>query len=443
MKVLVVDDERKMGVILKDALEEDGHEVTTREKSAEAARLLEREPFDLLLTDLKMAPPDGLELLRLARASRPDMAVILMTAYATAQTAVQAMRAGASDYLIKPFELDELRLRVRKLERERRLGEDVRLLQQENELLKKETGASLRMDRMIGKSAAMRDVFELAEKVAGTEATVLVRGESGTGKSLLARAIHGASPRSGGPFITVNCGALPENLLESELFGHEKGAFTGATSSRQGRFEYANGGTILLDEVGDMPLATQVKLLRVLEQNEIVRVGSNAPIHVDVRILAATHRRLEDLVKEGKFREDLYFRLKVVTVTIPPLRERKDDIPLLAEHFIRELSAQHEKPISGLSPQARQRLTQYDWPGNVRELRNCIEHMVVVTTDPILDLDDLPDHIAPGEVPPATATQLVGMSLQEAERGLIKNTLAAVGGTVAGDRAWPNGDTRR
>ncbi len=419
--VLIVDDHADHAQALAEALEALPCQTELATSGEEALRRLADNPYDLVITDLVMADVDGMEILRKAKERIPDIEVIMVTGHATVENAVEAMQQGAATYLRKPVNLEELRAAVRNvLEKQS--------LRRTNLELRRQLDRRFGFEGVVGNNPRMLRLVETLKQIAPTDATVLIYGESGSGKELVARAIHNNSRRRNARFVALNCAAISEGILESELFGHEKGAFTGATTARQGRFEYADGGTMLLDEVGDMPLATQVKLLRVLEQNEIVRVGSNTPIHVDVRILAATHRRLEDLVKEGKFREDLYFRLKVVTVNIPPLRERKDDIPLLAEHFIRELSAQHEKPISGLSPQARQRLTQYDWPGNVRELRNCIEHMIVVTTDPILDLNDLPDHIAPGEVPPAAAPQLVGMSLQEAERQLIKNTLAAVGG---------------
>jgi two-component system response regulator HydG len=339
----------------------------------------------------------------------------------TRQNAVAAMQKGAATYLRKPVNLEELRAVVRNALEHQHLRRD-------NLALRQQLDQRYGFENIVGNNPRMLRVLETLRQIAPTNATVLIYGESGTGKELVARALHNNSRRRQSRFVALNCGALSEGILESELFGHTRGAFTGASEARQGRFEYADGGTLLLDEVGDMPPSTQVKLLRVLEQNEIVRVGSNTPIHVDVRIIAATHRRLEDLVKEGTFREDLYFRLKVVTLYIPPLRERKDDIPLLATHFLKELSDAHGKEVAELSPEARKRLTQYDWPGNVRELRNCIEHMIVVTTDPILGEDDLPDHVVPGETPPDEPTALVGISIQEAERELIRNTLAMVGG---------------
>ncbi len=430
MKILVVDDERKMGVILRGALEDSGHAVTALEKSRDAEELLGREPFDLLVTDLKMAPPDGLTLLKRAREARPGMAVILMTAYATAQTAVEAMKAGAYDYLVKPFELDELRLRVKKLERELELGEDVRALERENALLKREAGAALRLDRMIGRSAVMRDVFELAEKVAGTDATVLVRGESGTGKSLLARAIHRSSPRAGGPFVIVNCGALPENLLESELFGHEKGAFTGAVARKPGRFLTAVGGTLFLDEIGEMSPALQVKLLQVLEEKQFYAVGSDHPTEVDVRIIAATNRELEDAIEEGGFREDLFYRLNVFPIAVPPLRARREDIPVLLDHFLSRFG----RTFGDLAADARESLLDYPFPGNVREMENLVERAAILAGSatiekrhfPALGTRRPPSGASGGVAAPEIPDE--GLHLEDLEKELILKALEKAGG---------------
>lgn len=428
MKVLVVDDERKMGVILKGALEDDGHEVTTHERSKDAMASLGQEPFDLLITDLKMAPPDGLELLKHTRETLPHTEVILMTAYATAQTAVDAMKAGAYDYLIKPFELDELRLRVKKLERERELGENVRLLEQENQLLKQEASSPLRLGNLIGKSSVIRDVFDLAEKVASTDATVLIRGESGTGKSLFARAIHQASPRAGNPFVTVNCGALPESLLESELFGHEKGAFTGAVGKRLGRFASAQGGTIFLDEIGEMSSSLQVKLLQVLEEGEYYPVGSEAPSSADARVLAATNRDLEEAIAEGDFREDLFYRLNVFPIAVPPLRARKQDIPVLLDHFL----GRYDRTAADLTEAARAALLEYPFHGNVRELENMVERACILAGQGPVDRSHFPSldqsrsrdsrHSGVPEIPDE------GLSLTELEKELILQALEKAGG---------------
>ncbi len=427
MKILVVDDERKMGVIVGGALADEGHEVTTLENSAEASALLTREPFDLVVTDLKMAPPDGLELLKTARKARPDVAVILMTAYATAQTAVEAMKAGAYDYLVKPFELDELRIRVRKLERERELGEDVRRLRRENTELRRGGTGSVRLDRLIGKSASMRDVFELAEKVAVTDATVLIRGESGTGKSLLARAIHAASPRAVAPFVAVNCGALPENLLESELFGHERGAFTGAVARKPGRFATAQGGTVFLDEIGEITPALQVKLLQVIEEKQFHPVGSDRPTSVDVRIIAATNRDLDEAIAEGEFREDLFYRLNVFPIAVPPLRARREDIPLLLDHFLSRFG----RSAADLAPESRAALFDYAFPGNVREMENLVERSVILAGSAPIERKHFP---ALGDRAASPAGRIAveipdeGLSLEALEKELILKALDKAGG---------------
>jgi DNA-binding NtrC family response regulator len=430
MKVLVVDDERKMGVILRGALEDEGHDVTTHERSQDALTSLEVEPFDLMITDLKMAPPDGLELLRLSREKRPHTAVILMTAYATAQTAVEAMKAGAYDYLVKPFELDELRIRVNKLERERELGENVRILERENELLKQETGSTLRLGNLIGKSAVTRDVFELTGKVATTDATVLIYGESGTGKSLLARAIHAASARADGPLVTVNCGALPENLLESELFGHEKGAFTGAVAKKLGRFATADGGTVFLDEIGEMSAPVQVKLLQVLENREFYPVGSESPVSVDVRVVAATNRNLEEAIAEGDFREDLFYRLNVFPIPVPPLRARKEDIALLLDHFL----TRYRRSFEDLTEEARMALLEYSYPGNIRELENLVERAAILAGRDPIERRHFPSLDRPAPRAGGKDRSIVpeipddGLSLTELEKELILKAMEKAGG---------------
>ena len=429
MKILVVDDERKMGVILKGALEDAGHTVEAMERSADALKSLQSAPYDLLITDLKMAPPDGLELMREARSRRPDLPVILMTAYATAQTAVEAMRRGAYDYLIKPFELDEMVLRVNKIARERELGESVRVLRRENQRLQEESGSPSRLDGIIGKSSVMRDVFDLAAKVAVTDATVLIRGESGTGKSLLARAVHAGSSRASGPFVTVNCGALPENLLESELFGHEKGAFTGAVAAKQGRFVPADGGTIFLDEIGEMPAPLQVKLLQVLEEKQFYPVGSDQPVRVDVRILAATNRDLDEAIAEGEFREDLYYRLNVFPIVMPPLKARRDDVFELLAHFLSRFG----RSLADLTEAARSALGAYAFPGNVRELENMVERAAILAGNEPIDVRHFPALSAPpaggarvGFTVPEIPDE--GLPLETLERELILKALDKAGG---------------
>ena len=419
--VLIIDDDVAHGDAIAQALEHVHCRCNVVASGREGLDHLAEEHYDLVITDLVMTGVDGMEVLVQAKKRHPDIEVILVTGYATVENAVAAMQKGAFTYLRKPVNLEELRAVVRNTV-------EHQTLRRTNVELRQQLDQRYGFESIIGNNPRMLRLLETLRQIAPTNATVLVYGESGTGKELVARAIHNNSRRRQARFVALNCGALSEGILESELFGHTKGAFTGATDARLGRFEYADGGTMLLDEVGDMPLSTQVKLLRVLEQNEIIRVGSNTPIHVDARIVAATHRRLEDLVKEGRFRQDLYFRLKVVTLYIPPLRGRRDDIPLLASHFLNELADAHGKEITEISSDAHRRLTQHDWPGNVRELRNCIEHMIVVTTDPVLGVDDLPDHIVPGDSPPPQPPTLVGISLAEAERELIRNTLTVVGG---------------
>lgn len=427
MKILVVDDERKMGVILAGALADWGHSVETASGGREALGRLEAATFDLLLTDLKMAPPDGLALLSEARGRFPAMAVILMTAYASAATAVEALRLGASDYLFKPFELDELRHRLARLEEGRVLARDVTRLTRENALLSARVDEQFSFERLIGKSAAMHDVFALAEAVAATDATVLLRGETGTGKGLLARALHARSPRSGGPFVKVNCGALPENLLESELFGHERGAFTGASQRRAGRFLAASGGTILLDEIGEIPAALQSKLLQVLEERAFMPVGSDSAVQVDVRIIAATHRPLEAMVAAGDFRQDLLFRLNVFPITLPPLRDRRDDIPLLVDETLARLG----RTAEDLEPEARMCLTGQAFPGNVRELENLIERAVILSRGAAIRAEHFPglSPMAP-DAPVLRPFRLPedGVDMEFLEADLIRQALERTGG---------------
>ncbi|OGK87065.1 MAG: hypothetical protein A2050_15900, partial [Candidatus Rokubacteria bacterium GWA2_73_35] len=361
MKILVVDDEPAQRELVSGFLARHGFEVTTARDGAEALERFRREPVDLILTDQKMPGLSGLELTQAARAVNPEVAVVLMTAYGTIEHAVAAIKAGATDYLTKPLNLDELLHRLGQVrDHQRLLGE--------NRELRAALQERHRVEGILGESGRMQEVLSLVRRVAASDATVLIRGESGTGKELIAKAIHYASRRAEGPLVRVNCAALPETLLESELFGHEKGAFTGAQATRRGRFELAHGGSLFLDEIGDLPPHLQVKLLRVLQEREIERVGSSRPIPVDVRLLAATHRDLEALVKAGSFREDLYYRINVVTLAVPPLRERREDIPLLLDHFLSKFARANGKTIRGLTREARDTLLRYDYPGNVREL---------------------------------------------------------------------------
>jgi two-component system response regulator PilR (NtrC family) len=368
-KILIVDDERSMRDVLSIMLKRAGYDVTVAADGAEAIALVEKELFDLVITDLRMPNAGGLEVLKAVKDASPDTVVLIITAFASAESAVEAMKLGAYDYLPKPFQVDEVQLKIRNALGNRRLST-------ENMLLKREVAAKTSPARLIGKSEAMQKVLDVIKKVADTRSNVLICGESGTGKELVARAIHAASARARMPFVPVNCSALPETLLESELFGYMKGAFTGAATNKAGLFEVANGGSIFLDEIGETTPATQVKLLRVLQEREFRRVGGTQDVKVDVRVIAATNRDLEKAVKEGSFREDLYYRLDVIPITLPPLRQRPEDIPMLAEHFLEKFARAGGRSASKLSPDAMKLLAAHEWKGNVRELENLIERAV-------------------------------------------------------------------
>jgi DNA-binding NtrC family response regulator len=414
--ILVVDDELAQRELVSGFLRKQGFNVTPAENGEKALELFRHESFNLVLTDQKMPNMSGLDLLQAVRAVNPETAVVLMTAHGSIEAAVSSIKGGAIDYLTKPLNLDELLFRIRQV------GERRSLFIENREL--KETLQGLhRIEGIIGESGPMLDVISLVRRVAPSEATVLLRGESGTGKELIAKAIHFASPRASGSLVKVNCAALPENLLESELFGHEKGAFTGAVTSRQGRFELANGGTLFLDEIGDLPLHLQAKLLRVLQEREYEKVGSSRPVKVNVRILAASHRPLEALIKDGQLREDLYYRLNVVTILIPPLRERRSDLSLLIDHFLRRFAEKNGKTIRGLTHEARDVLLRYDYPGNVRELENLIERAVVLTRDDVIGSDDLPLTVQDPEVDEEKGTNLTA-TVEGVERRMIRDALA-------------------
>ena len=420
MKILVVDDEPAQRELVSGFLARHAFEVTTARDGAEALERFRSEPADLILTDQKMPGLSGLELLAAARAVTPEVAVIVMTAYGTIEDAVAAIKAGATDYLTKPLNLDELLHRIGQVrDRQRLLGE--------NRELRAALQERHRVEGVIGESGRMQEVLSLVRRVAASDATVLIRGESGTGKELIAKAIHYASRRAAGPLVRVNCAALPETLLEPELFGHEKGAFTGAQAARRGRFELAHGGSLFLDEIGDLPLHLQVKLLRVLQEREIERVGSSRPIPVDVRLLAATHRDLEALVKAGTFRDDLYYRINVVTLAVPPLRERREDIPLLLDHFLVKFARANGKTIRGFTREARDTLLRYDYPGNVRELENLMERAVVLTRDEVIGLADLPLSVRETEPESGEATGLPA-AVEGLERRMIRDALAYADG---------------
>ncbi|OGL16768.1 MAG: two-component system response regulator [Candidatus Rokubacteria bacterium RIFCSPLOWO2_12_FULL_71_22] len=397
-----------------------GFEVLSAGDGREALERFRAEPVDLILTDQKMPGFSGLQLLEAARAVTPEIAVIVMTAYGTIEHAVAAIKAGASDYLTKPLNLDELLHRIGQVrDRQRLVGE--------NRELRAALQERHRVEGVIGESGRMQEALSLVRRVAASDATVLIRGESGTGKELIAKAIHYASRRAEGPLVRINCAALPEGLLESELFGHEKGAFTGAHAMRRGRFELAHGGSLFLDEIGDLPPHLQVKLLRVLQEREIERVGSSHPIQVDVRLLAATHCDLEALLKEGRFRDDLYYRLNVVTISVPPLRERREDIPLLLDHFLSRFARENGKTIRGLTREARETLLRYDYPGNVRELENVVERAVVLTRDEVIGLADLPLAVREPEPDTGEAAGLPA-AVEGLERRMIREALARADG---------------
>jgi len=393
--ILVVDDEEIVRDSLASWLEEDGYDVDTAPNGPTALTKVAQHAYAVLLVDLKMPGMDGLEVLAQARSLQPDVPVIIMTAYATVDTAVQAMKQGAYDYLVKPFEPEELSLMVGKLT-------NAQALRRENVLLRKALKRQFEFKDLVSKSPKMEAVFDLARTAAKSNSTVLILGESGTGKELLARAIHAGSPRQAGPFVGVSCAALTESLLESELFGHEKGAFSGAAASARGKFEIAAGGSLFLDEIGDISPKLQLDLLRVLDAREFRRVGGSQVIKTDVRILAATNRDLKKLVESGAFREDLYYRLNVIPVTLPPLRERKEDIPLLVEHFLAQFQTEMRKPLEGVSAEVLEMLMAHDWPGNVRELRNVLERGAVMARGPIitpLELELTPPGLPTGAMP--------------------------------------------
>jgi two-component system response regulator PilR (NtrC family) len=407
-RVLVVDDERSVRELLSIVLKRDGHDVLLAEDGAAAVEVLKRERIDILITDIRMPVMNGVDLLRAAKGIAPEIATIVMTAFASTETAVEALRLGASDYVHKGPQLQsDLRMRVGKeLERKR--------LQQENVLLKRALQTSHQFSNIIGSSSPMLAVFQLVETIAPTSSTVLITGESGTGKELVARAIHFNSPRKDRPFVAVNCGALSETLLDSELFGHMRGAFTGAESNKKGFIEIAEKGTIFLDEIGEMSPVVQVKLLRVLQERKFRRLGGTEEIDADIRILVATNRDLSKMVAEGGFREDLFYRINVIPLRLPPLRERLDDIPQLAGHFVAKFAEQMGKPITGISRAALARLREYAWPGNIRELENAMERAVALEQTPTVLPDSLPEQLqgsAPREV---TAVKAVPEDFPEA-----------------------------
>jgi two-component system, NtrC family, response regulator AtoC len=420
--ILIVEDEAPMRRLLELSLGEEGYTTHSVDNAEDGLKFIERGSVDLVLTDLKLPAMSGLELLEAARRVRTDLPFIVMTAYGSVESAVGAMKAGANDYVLKPFSLDEIKLVVAR-------AFDVRRLHEENRDLREALGRRYDLPGIIAHSPKIQEALGMVERVAQTNSTVLICGESGVGKDLFARAIHQRSRRARGPFLKINSTAIPESLLESELFGYEKGAFTGAVGSKPGKFELADGGTLFLDEIGDVPPPVQVKLLRVLQEREFERLGGTKTVKVDVRLVAATNRDLRAALEDGTFREDLYYRLNVVPINLPPLREHKDDIPALAALFLRKYSEASGKKIDGISPAAMERLTQFHWPGNVRELENVIERAVALSSGPVLEPPDiLIDQPAQKSASGAAAFLPEGMTLEQWEDDMIREAMRRASG---------------
>ena len=433
-RVLVIDDNETMRSGMALLLERMGHDVTAASGGMEGLRQMEARPFDLVITDYKMEDMDGLEVLDAVRRDYADTDVVVITAYGTIDVAVEAMRKGAADFVVKADALyDVLRLRVEKVLKHRELRQSRDRLDEENQYLRDEIGVRFNFGEMVGRSRPMKVVYEMVEKVAETDSAVLVYGESGTGKELVARAIHRRSARREGPFVKVNCGSLPRELVQSELFGHEKGAFTGAIRQKKGKFELAEGGTIFLDEIGDLPLEAQVNILRVLQTKEYDRVGGEETIQADVRVIAATHRVLREMVAEGAFREDLFYRLEVIPIRLVPLRDRKADIPDLVEHFLHKKCEEMNRPLKRLTDRAMAAMASYTWPGNVRELENVVERTLVLADGNVVDVNDLPLDVEASRA--EVSAEELGDSaipltrrLEDLERQLIEQALEQAGG---------------
>ncbi|MGD0625010.1 MAG: sigma-54 dependent transcriptional regulator [Thermodesulfobacteriota bacterium] len=424
-QILIVDDEKAQSEILEGFLVKQGYGAISAEDGQKALEKFRNGAFDLVLTDYRMPGMDGIQLVREVRRLNPEATVVIMTAYGTVGTAVAAMKEGAYDYLMKPIDLDELLLLIQRIEGEIRL-------RQENRDLKEQLREKFKVEFIVSASRQMEEALNMVGRVSQSPATILILGESGTGKELIARAIHYSSPRAEKPFVKVNCASLPENLLESELFGHEKGAFTGAIARRIGRFEQADQGSVVLDEIGDLSPSLQMKLLRFLQEKEFERLGSNRTMKSDVRVIAATNRNLEEGIKKGTFREDLYYRLNVVTISLAPLRERKEDIPLLVEHFLKKYNRENKKNVTSLSKEAKDLLMRYDYPGNIRELENIIERAVVLCRGDTLTTQELPLNLKDSKVEAALERagerrSLPG-TLEEIERQLISQALGKSGG---------------
>jgi two-component system response regulator HydG len=428
IRVLVIDNDKSHAQAMAETLERVGYDCTVATSGPDGARCIDQDSFGVVITDLVMNEVDGEEILRRAKETLPDCEVIVVTGHGSVPKAVEAMQQGAFNFLEKPLTPDRLRAVTQK-------AADAVRLKLANVDLQQRLDERFGFEGIIYASDQMKVVIDRLKRLAPTDASVLITGETGTGKELVAQALHQNSPRKKKPFVALNCAALSEHLLESELFGHVRGAYTDAQTDRVGRFEYAHGGTLFLDEVGDMPMPTQIKLLRVLESGEIVRVGENKPVTVNVRVLSATNRDLEEAIDQGAFRQDLYHRLKVVTIDLPPLRERRDDIVPLADHFRKQFLKRHKKPVRGISGAASRQLFAYSWPGNVRQLRNVIESMVVIDIDEILDVDDLPMEVTQSlpRLPAGAATVsetggLIGQPLSEIERWAVSQTLQLTGG---------------
>src|SRR5215468_10971628 len=426
-RVLIVDDEKSMRDLLSITLEKEGYDVETAAGGELAIEMLHREMVDAVITDLRMPKVDGLQVLRAAKESSPDIAVIVITAVASTETAVEAMKLGAYDYITKPFKLDEVNLIVRNaLERKR--------LRDENLYLRRQLETQHRFENIIGKSNRIAEVFDIIRKIADSPSTAMITGESGTGKELVARAIHFNSFRRDKPFVSVNCGAIPEGLMESELFGHVRGAFTGAIANKVGLFSAAEGGTLFLDEITEIPALLQVKLLRAIQLREIRRVGDTKDIKTDVRLIAASNRDLEGAVQEGVLREDLFYRLNVIPIQLPPLRERREDIPLLIAHFLQKFSKELGKDVRGVSPEALAVLERYHWPGNIRELENVIERAIVLGNGETIEVDALPPNVLRPSTPAPPAAELpaagfdLEATLEDLEYRYIQMALDRTGG---------------
>ncbi len=423
-KILVIDDNETMREGMETIISRMGHQTFGAAGGQEGVSLLEGSAFDLVLTDLKMEGMDGIEVLTRARQIHPEAVVILITAFGTIEVAVEAIKKGAYDFIQKPFSQDQLRLKVAQALDFTQLAKKNELLEEQNRYLRKAESAHYAIEEIIGDSSALADIMKTVKKVAQGDSTVFIHGESGTGKELVARAIHELSPRGDKPFIKVNCSALAEGIMESELFGHEKGSFTGAIKRKLGRFELADGGTLFLDEIGDISAVIQLKLLRVLQEREFERVGGQQTIGVDVRVICATNKDIKDEVQKGHFREDLFYRLHIIPIHLPPLRERKEDIPKLVDHFLTKLTQRTRKEIHGIEPAAMRALADYPWPGNIRELENVIEQTMVLCEARSIRRDDLPSFLFQEASMPTLRSQLgkkpLNEILDDLERGLIK-----------------------